>query len=97
MANGVAFRAGVMERVAYGEVLPIPTFPLVARKSVEVPTSEFVPEKYATCPVVPVKSEEVATESVLPEPISVRVPERPSPSVGVEVAANANTLPAAFE
>src|ERR1043166_2120553 len=41
-------------RLFVGVVVPIPTLPEVAIKSVEVPTAVLVPEKYATCPVVPV-------------------------------------------
>jgi hypothetical protein len=45
---GPVIPVGLMESFAYGEVEPIPTFPLEARKSDEVPMRELVPSKYAT-------------------------------------------------
>ena len=43
-----------IERFAPGVVVPTPMLPLGARKSDDVPTAVFVPEKYANCPSVPV-------------------------------------------
>lgn len=36
-----------------GEVVPMPTLPLVAKKSEEVAVRVLVPLKYGNCPVVP--------------------------------------------
>jgi hypothetical protein len=47
-------RPAKMVSLAFGVVVPTPTLPLAARKSDEVPTSEFVPLKYGSCPRVPV-------------------------------------------
>jgi hypothetical protein len=46
--DGPVIPVGLMESFAYGEVEPIPTFPLEARKSDDVPMRELVPSKYAT-------------------------------------------------
>lgn len=90
-----------IENTEYGVVVPTPTFPLFAMKSVEVPMSEFVPLKYATCPCVPEKRDEVAMLKVpdVPPTREPSVPEyeRPSPSVGELVEVKASAFPAAFE
>ena len=76
------------ERVLLGEVVPMPMFPFVARKSDDVAVIVLVPLKYGNCPVVPVYREEVAMvrDWVPPELRVVRMPERPRPRVAEEVA-----------
>ena len=54
-----------MDNLPHGEVEAIPTFPLVAEKIVEVPTSAPVAMKYAVCPTVPAKRDEVATSAAV--------------------------------
>jgi hypothetical protein len=49
----VSFPVLPRERSVPGVVVPMPTFPLVARKSEEVEVRVLVPLKYGNCPVVP--------------------------------------------
>ena len=44
----------LIERFVQGDVVPTPTFPLVAKNSELVAVIVFVPLKYGNCPVVPV-------------------------------------------
>ena len=73
-----------------GEVVPMPTLPLIARKSEEVPVRVLVPLKYGNWPVVPEYRDEVAMESVGDEPPTkypIVPPEvRPRPNESDEVA-----------
>jgi hypothetical protein len=69
-------------RFQFGVVVPIPTFPAVSMKIVEVPTAVFVPLKYVTWPVDP--------ETELPPthvpPIEKQPSVRSIPVAKVEVA-----------
>ena len=76
--------AAAMENLANGLVVPMPTFPLVAKKIDEVAVMVLVPLKYGSCPWVPEYSEEVAMARVGAEPSTDQVPPtvRPRPKEG---------------